>query len=86
MEEIVDKEQLKQEFKYLALIEPLTLERAEQISNTFEEYLQKYPWLNQVLDELRERCPNCDKPLYPSAYFDEKNFKIICKYCGCVTY
>jgi hypothetical protein len=78
-----DVEQIKRELKFVWLMEPTTLERAEQICHSVEEALRKYPHLQEVLEESEEKCPNCGKSLCLQAELDA-DFGIICKRCGCV--
>jgi len=43
-----------EEFKFMARIVPLTLEQAKVICITLEEYLVKYPFLREIMEEEAE--------------------------------
>lgn len=43
-----------EEFKFMARIVPLTLEQAKVICNALEEYLVKYPFLREIMEEEAE--------------------------------
>jgi len=51
---VMNRKGIIEEFKFMARFVPLTLEQAKVICITLEEYLVKYPFLREIMEEEAE--------------------------------
>jgi len=81
----MNREHLKREFRFLAHnMLPLNLAIAKKICKTCEDYLDRYPFLQSIIEEVDANfhCPSCGAVIADVCDQIVNNNFVVCSVCG----